>query len=936
MKPEQWLEIERIYHAALEQKPGERAAFVVQECGSDEELRREIESLLAEEAGAGAFIERSAMEVAAREIASAIRRLPAGRRLGAYQIVEPVGAGGMGEVYRARDIRLDRTVAIKVPPSDVPTDDDRVRRFLREAKAASALSHPNVAHIYEIGESDGTSFIAMEFVEGRTLAAAIAERPLEERHIVDIAVQIADALDEAHMKGITHRDIKPANIMLTARGQVKVLDFGVAKLNPLVGESATRGLFAATATAAGVVMGTVDYMSPEQALGREVDGRSDLFSLGVVLYEMATGRSPFRGATATETMDRIRHHDPGPLMQFSTGTSPALERIVRKCLEKDRQQRYQSAHDLLTELRDLQREHISGSASAATSGGFKRWQSGVLATLVILAAGALAWSVMRREAPAGGAPPSRLSMLVSAASDLSSPDLSPDGRTIVYGADEAGRVDLFVSRVAGGARVRLTNDAARESGAHFSPDGERIIFTRIEEGSEAPDVYSVPSLGGDAAPLLHHAFDATWSPDGTRLAFIQWTAGGGHTLATCKADGSDLRPLMRADAMYPFLRDPVWSPDGSTLACVRSSGGTAGETWLIPATGQPARKFTSDRAGVFSHHPVFTADGRAIIDSSNRGGATNIWMLPLDGSASTRLTTGTGPDRSPAVARTGSVVFENTRSRCALLVENLKSGQTRELLTDPFIIWAPVFSADARELAFTRFEADGSWHIWTASVEDGRARQLTSSAVPEIYPRYAGEQIVYHTWGPGPSRLWRVPRSGGPVAPLFASQADDSYADVSPDGRSVAFVRTDKGSTRIWIAGLDGSNPRRLLDISSTLPRWSPDGKWIAFSPSRSYNAGVFVAAADGTGLRKLTSTGSWPVWWPDGKRIGYVAVGRDGNQAIYTVPLTGGEPHEVTRIQFRGNNYPFDVSRDGSLLATSNQVLLSSEIWMLEPGSRP
>jgi predicted Ser/Thr protein kinase/Flp pilus assembly protein TadD len=302
-------------------------------------------------------------DIAAVILAAEQKQSMVGRTLGHYQIVSLLGAGGMGEVFRARDSKLDRTVALKILPSAVAADQQRMRRFVGEAKAASALNHPNVAHIYEIGEAGGVSFIAMEYVEGQTLAAKIGDRPLEVAEVIEIGIQAADALDEAHGKGITHRDLKPANIMLTPRGQVKVLDFGLAKINRPGEQDVDTSLSTLMQTTPGVVMGTVPYMSPEQALGRDVDHRSDIFSLGAVLYELATARRPFSGMNASETVDLILHAQPEAISRFNHDVPEELERIVGKCLEKEREQRYQSAGELLVDLKNLKRGADSGAGT---------------------------------------------------------------------------------------------------------------------------------------------------------------------------------------------------------------------------------------------------------------------------------------------------------------------------------------------------------------------------------------------------------------------------------------------------------------------------------------------------------------------------------------------------------------------------------------------
>jgi len=364
MKAERWQQVEQLYHSALEREAGQRAAFLAAACAGDDSLRREVESLLAHQTPAENLLERPVMEVAANALANDQADSLLGRSLGSYQILSLLGVGGMGEVYCARDTRLDRTVALKVLPAEVAADAERMRRFVREAKAASALNHPHVATIYEIGEAAGVNFIAMEYVEGQTLAAKINGHPLATSEIVEIGSQIADALEEAHCKGVTHRDIKPPNVMLNERGQVKVLDFGLAKITrpamrPIAGDITTM-----TKTTPGVVLGTVPYMSPEQALGREIDHRSDIFSLGAVLYEMATGRLPFAGANSSETVDRILHAEPEAMARFNYDAPAELERIVRKCLEKERERRYQSARELLGDLDRL--KHGSVSITAKT------------------------------------------------------------------------------------------------------------------------------------------------------------------------------------------------------------------------------------------------------------------------------------------------------------------------------------------------------------------------------------------------------------------------------------------------------------------------------------------------------------------------------------------------------------------------------------------
>jgi eukaryotic-like serine/threonine-protein kinase len=366
---ERWATVKQMHQAALDRAVSERTAFLDEICAGDEALRCEIQSLLAYQEEAESFIEVPAVEIAARVFSEDIETILVGRVLGHYHIMAFLGAGGMGEVYLAQDPRLDRTVALKILPADLASDPDRMQRFTREAKAASALNHPNVAIIHDVGESGGIRFIVMEHVEGQTLAATIAGRVLAVAEVIDIAAQVADALDAAHAKGITHRDIKPANLMLTPRGQVKVLDFGIAKMTQQEETSLTGQWSADRQTAVGSVIGSAAHMSPEQIVGSEVDSRSDLFSLGVVMYEMATGRLPFTGATRAELIDRILHAPPESITIMNHDLPFELERITLRCLEKTLERRYQSARDLLTDLRELKRQIDTGIAAAKSTIG---------------------------------------------------------------------------------------------------------------------------------------------------------------------------------------------------------------------------------------------------------------------------------------------------------------------------------------------------------------------------------------------------------------------------------------------------------------------------------------------------------------------------------------------------------------------------------------
>src|SRR2546427_612655 len=461
MTPERWQKIEDLFQSARNRTSvAERAAFLDGACANDAELRAEVEGLLVAEDSAGSFINTSAMKIAAGMIADERAAEMLGQRVAHYKILSPLGAGGMGEIYLAEDAELGRKVALKFLPDYTLVDDERVRRFRQEARVASALSHPNIAHIYEIGESEGASFIALEFVEGQTLAARIAGRPLGVEEIVDIATQVADALDEAHAHGITHRDIKAANIMLTPRGRVKVLNFGLAKMTQAgtVAE-APGGQAAQVETRTGVVMGTVSYMSPEQAMGREVDTRTDIWSLGVVLYEMATGRLPFNGDSVTETIDRIAHAQPEAVARFNYDVPPELEAIIKKALRKKREERYQSAP---LQTMKIVRLTVSGNAGSV--------------------------------------------------------NISPDGKYVAYRLrTDDGLQSLWVKQLATGTTLQIVPPGTvAYEGTTFSRDSNVIYYVA------AGALYQVPVIGGAPQRLLTKTSrPATQSPEGSRVAFFR-------------------------------------------------------------------------------------------------------------------------------------------------------------------------------------------------------------------------------------------------------------------------------------------------------------------------------------------------------------------------------------------------------------------------------
>jgi serine/threonine protein kinase/Tol biopolymer transport system component len=859
-----------------------------------------------------------------------------------YSILSKIGGGGMGVVYKARDLKLDRNVALKFLPEGFVTDPQALERFQREARAVAALDHPSICTIHDIGEFEGQPYIVMQLLEGKTLRERIAERPMKVDEIIEFGIQIADGLEKAHSKGIIHRDIKPANVFITSDGHAKLLDFGLAKSslqqNPELSALPTIG--EDNLTNPGAIVGTFAYMSPEQAHGEELDARTDLFSFGALLYEMATGKPAFTGNTSVSVLDGILHKTPTPPVRLNPDVPAKLEEIIAKALEKNRENRSQSAAEIRADLRRLKRDTESAQSIALPAqkpSAVPGWVWVVVPAAVLTIALAV-WGLrtIRNDTGPGSAGLStnlRLTQFESSPGAFH-PTISLDGKLLAFADEEQGQIDLFVRQTAGGGRVRVTNDAAAEWYPQFDPNGEKILFTRLAPGSDLPEICITPAFSGGVTPLISGGSNPAWSPKGNEFAFIRQRTGEPPSLAIADVSGQILRTILEVDATYVGFRDPAWSPDGSQIAIVRSMGGVSGEIWVLPASGgKPVRPW-SDPPEVFSHRPVFNADGRSIVHSSNRGGATNLWTLFLDGTAPRRLTSGPGPDESPSVARNGTIAFSNSRNRWALLLVDTVLNQIRETLSHSSYLWAPVFSRDGQDIAVSRAEPDGAWHIWVVPTKGGMERRLTEGPTPQIYPRFSGDWVLYSSWSSGADRIWKTLRTGGVPVPLTpVRNEDDAYGDMSPDGKQLAFARTEGNITRVYVAPVEGGEARLLTQSPSTLPRWSPDGKWIAFSPDRGYYGGIFVVSADGSNERRLTPQGSWPVWWPDGRRIAYLAVGPDWNQQIRMVPVEGGPSTAsgIAGLRFSGTNYPFDVSEKG-LLTTTNTVHLSTEIWLATP----
>ncbi|RPI18668.1 MAG: serine/threonine-protein kinase, partial [Acidobacteria bacterium] len=531
MDAERWRQIEQILQSALELEPVRREAYLEKACAGDKSLRNEVDSLLAQEGHSQGLFDSPALDVAARALAQEQTQSPpqpnlTGRALSHYRILEKLGEGGMGVVYKARDTHLDRFVALKVLPPEKVADPQRQWRFVREAKAASALNHPNIVTVHDIESADGVYFIAMEWVEGKTLAHLVARKKLPLRELLGIAVQIADALAAAHAHGIVHRDLKPGNVMLTGAGRVKLLDFGLAKLVEVVNEDGSAVSEAQPPkTATGIVVGTAAYMSPEQAEGKPVDARTDVFSFGGLLYEMATGKRAFAGHSTGSTLSMLLNHEPPSVRSLDPDVPRDLERIVELCLKKDPNRRLQSMADVKLQLESLKEELDSGAltAPAAVRPKPSRLWIWVAPAVLFLAAAAVWLSWPSQPVPAE--PEAMLTRLTYHGGFTTDPALSPDGRLLAYASDRAGAggMDIWVQQIGGGEALRLTRDGAENREPSFSPDGTKIVFRSTRDGG---GIYTIPALGGVSRRIASGGNNPVFAPGGDSVAYYKGNTGG--------------------------------------------------------------------------------------------------------------------------------------------------------------------------------------------------------------------------------------------------------------------------------------------------------------------------------------------------------------------------------------------------------------------------
>jgi Tol biopolymer transport system component/predicted Ser/Thr protein kinase len=843
------------------------------------------------------------------------------RSLSHYELLEPLGEGGMGTVYRAVDTRLGRPVAVKVLRGEAAISVESRKRFMQEARAASGLNHPHIITIYDIGQDDGVDFIAMEYVPGQSLARLIGRPGITLDDTLNRAIQIADALAAAHAAGIVHRDLKPANIMVSDKGSVKVLDFGLAKLTTSHANLSADDLASTETqvtqeplTERGAVLGTTPYMSPEQAEGKPTDARSDVFSFGAVLYEMATGRRAFDGETKMATLAAILEREPTRPADLNAAVPIDLEKVIARCLRKDPARRWQSMADLkvaLEELREDGRGSRAASARLSPKVGNKRRVmpfvlAGAIGTGAVVVA---AW--LLRMPPAAESPRRALVRLTSDVGWTDYPAISFDGRIVAYASDRSGdgNLDIWIQQIPNGVPVRVTRHAADDVDPSFSADGSRIAFqsSRPEVG-----IYVVPTLGGDERLLVERGFSPRFSPNGMWLAYgVSESAGSQIYLAP--ASGG---PATKIAPGFYLARAPVWSPDGNALLFWgqrdRDAPPENNVDWYVSDLkgGPPIR--TEARGALAGEqfeafHGLPTPDawsGNRIVFHGHVGDSSNLWQAGIAPqtrrvSAPQRVTFGTTDEASASTTSGGRMVFMSRTSgadiwKLSIDTDRVRAQDTVTRLTqDLSDDYDPSISEDGRTLAF-RSRRGGNFDVFSRDLVTGQETAVMATPADD-YPVISpdGSRIAYSFSQNGKMPMFIVGLNGG--AP---EQVCDDCGEVdqwAPDGKTLLFV-TARDPSGIGLLR-PGSPPQRdwLRHPAYGLfnGRLSSDGGWVSFNarPNSLAPARVMVAKVNGasvvaeTGWVVIAEDGDAPAWSPDGNVL-YFWSNRDGSPCLWAQHL--------------------------------------------------
>jgi len=873
--------------------------------------------------------------------------LAPGSRLGVYEIVSRLGAGAMGEVYRARDARLGREVALKILPAEFAANPDRRRRFEQESRAAGALNHPNIVAVYDVGEQDGLSYIVSELVDGESLRDLMERGPIPPRRALDLAAQIADGLAAAHAAAIVHRDLKPENVMLTRDGRPKILDFGLARYQPPAHGEGTM-----TMTQPGMVMGTVGYMSPEQVTGVAAGAPSDIFALGIMLQEMLTGKLPFARATTVETMSAILRDDPAEL---PPAISLAIQQVILHCLEKEPARRFQSATDLAFNLRAL-----AGTGSMAGTAitpalplptrTALRAVPVLTIVLALVAAGAIVLLLTRRP---GGVDLAayRFTPFATDSQPQVGAVWSPDGKNIAYVRASDAADDLVMVRSLDSLVPVLAAASPSAKSLFWSPDGARVYFV-ADDG-----IWSVSRGGGEKHLVLKGEYAAaTLSPDGKALAY--WLTNG-------TADTSEPKIWISSPpGSTPRKYDPVvfqsagsflpvhmrFSPDGKYILASMSKG-SGPELWLLPfpdgiaARAKPRRILSKVLEGIeVAPNISWMLDSRhVIIDLTRSSNPPQLWMADTQKETIQPITVGEGMRDSPSVSPDGSTIaFDSIQADLDIVEIPVSGGPLHPLLATSRNELFPAWSPKGSDFAFVT-DRSGHRELWLKSVAEGWERPLvTQRDFPDdetywlVTPAFSpdGTRIAYsRISNKHLGELWISPVSGGSPLRVDNSTAYEIAPAWSPDGKWLVYFSSDSGLVKIAVGGSEPAVPLGFAHGCENPPQWSPDGQWIACSIDNS----VGLVSPDGKTRRTIGQRSANIAWSRDGKQIYALGKVEGGKWRLGAIDVaTGTEkaiyeyPPEVRFATAFNPSFPMSLSPDGQRIATTI-MNVRSDIWLLE-----
>jgi serine/threonine protein kinase/Tol biopolymer transport system component len=875
-----------------------------------------------------------------------------GKTISHYEILEKIGSGGMGEVYRARDTSLERDVALKILPTEIADDPQRTERFQQEAKAVAALSHPNILGIYEFGTDQGRSYAAMELLEGETLSERLRHGPIHPRKAVDIASQIADGLAAAHERGVVHRDLKPDNVFITTEGRVKILDFGLARLEsrkPGIDPTASSD----TLTEPGAVMGTVGYMSPEQVRGEPVDARSDIFSLGVVLYEVLAGSRPFDGDSAAEVMGAILRDEPTSIREKDKTLPESLDGIVDHCLEKQPSERFQSARDLgfaLTNATSTTHPDMTPVELPVGTRGLRRSLPVWAAALLCLAAGLLlGYLFIPHPEPHT---PVRLTTLTYSGRDWA-PSASPSGDMIAFVSDRDGVSRIWLKHLAGGGEEPITEGP--DDLPCFSPDGSQILF--VHDTGATQDLYRTSVVGAQPRKILQDVLEADWSPDGARVAFLRMRAvGEDNVISVGVADvqTGDERILTEIENRNCYAIR--WSPDGTRLAMSESSltGMVAGESYidLIDIDSGDLQRITlTDWAGPYTAIH-WAPRGRSLIACQApyvlaRVAGSPGQVMEYDLDSRTRRPLFWAQVQPPMALQHSSGIAVLSEHRIivdehavhARLYEfawaETGAAQPRVLTSGLGRDRQPAYSPDGDRVIFSS-NRGGNVDVWIVDRRTGELQQLTDHPADDFDPAITpdGDHMLWSSNRGGNMEIWMANADGSGARQVTHDGVDAENATMTPDGEWIVHASSNDEKLGIWKIRPDGSEATRLVAGSFLLPEVSPDGRYALFSRVRGVNNVIQVVEIE-TGevvlfeielsamVIELDVTAGRARWTPDSRAIVYIGEDDEGRTGVFVQDFVPGRDTSESRRPLGGFSKEFvteshGVSPDGKNIVIS------------------